>query len=149
VGCGQKSDIRLAPADGVVTYQGRPLADATVMFAPEKGPLAIGTTDLEGRFTLATGSRKGVAVGNSKVAIYVGGAGGGQSEMQAPERAKTAEEAQAYLKKAGEMQMKRNQEGGPAKPKSIIPSKYEKPDSSGLEYEVKASGTNHFDIKLE
>ena len=148
VGCGaEKTSVQLAPAEGTVTYQGRPLADATVLFAPEKGPIATGVTDLEGHFTLATGSRRGAAVGTSKVAINVGGPPGG-AETEAPPPPKTEEEAREFSKKAGEMQMQMAQDEL-AKPHSIIPPRYEKAESSGLSYEVKASGPNNFEIKLE
>ncbi|HVV99995.1 MAG TPA: carboxypeptidase-like regulatory domain-containing protein [Planctomycetaceae bacterium] len=146
-GCGGGGDsVKLAPAEGTVSYQGSPLADATVMFVPEKGPIATGFTDLDGHFTLATGSRRGVAVGPAKVSITAGGPPG-SDRPEPPPLPKTEEEAQVYLKKVGEMQMQMNREGA-NEPKSIIPPKYAKAESSGLQYEVKASG-NKFDIKLD
>jgi hypothetical protein len=148
VGCSSSSEgPKLASADGTVTYQGHPLADATVLVAPEKGPVATGVTDLEGHFTLSTGSRRGAVVGPVHVAISAGEpASGGVPELPKP---KNAEEARAYLEKAGQMQQAMMQQGGPQQPKSVIPPKYAKIDTSGLSYEVKASGDNHFDIQLQ
>ncbi|HVW02068.1 MAG TPA: carboxypeptidase-like regulatory domain-containing protein [Planctomycetaceae bacterium] len=148
VGCSSSSaGPQLAAADGTVTYQGHPLADATVLVAPEKGPVATGVTDLDGHFTLSTGSRRGVVVGPVHVAISAGQpASGGVAELPQP---KTAEEARAYVEKAGQMQQAMMQQGGPQQPKSVIPPKYAKMDTSGLSYEVKASGDNHFDIQLQ
>ena len=148
VGCSSSSEgPKIVPADGTVTYQGRPLADATVMFAPEKGPIASGITDLDGHFTLSTGSRRGVAVGPVHVSVNAGEpANDGLAELPKP---KNAEEARAYLEKAGQMQQALIQQGGPRQPKSLIPPKYARMDTSGLTYEVKASGDNHYDIKLD
>ena len=147
VGCSSSGEgPKIVPADGTVTYQGRPLADATVMFAPEKGPIATGVTDFYGHFKLATGSRRGVAVGHVQVVVNAGGPDDeGVTELPKP---KTAEEARAYVEKAGQMQQAMRQQGG-AQPKSPIPQKYAKMDTSGLAFDVKSSGDNHFDIKLE
>jgi len=68
VGC-NRSGLNLAPVSGVVTYQGAPVEKAGVLFMPETGPFAIGTTDAEGRFTLMTANREGALVGNHRVAI--------------------------------------------------------------------------------
>ena len=68
VGC-NRSGLNLAPVSGVVTYQGAPVEKAGVLFMPETGPFAIGTTDAEGRFTLTTANREGALVGNHRVAI--------------------------------------------------------------------------------
>jgi hypothetical protein len=67
-GC-NRSGLNLAPVSGVVRYNGAPVAHAGVMFVPETGPYAIGTTDAEGRFTLKTANHEGAIVGSHKVAI--------------------------------------------------------------------------------
>ena len=147
IGCGSEKGPTLAPADGTVTYQGQPLADANVMFVPEKGPLATGITDSDGHFTLATGARSGVAVGPAKVAIDAHSPE--ESSVAAPPKPKNAQEAQEYVRKLGDMQTQMNQQGGPPQPKSLIPQQFTKVETSGLSYEVKAKGGNHFDIKLD
>jgi hypothetical protein len=71
VGCG-KDGLELAPVEGVVLLEGRPVADAGVVFAPvdsKQGLPAVGTTDAEGKFTLITANRPGAALGEHRVAI--------------------------------------------------------------------------------
>lgn len=65
-GCGGSGD--LVPVEGLVTLNGRPLADASVTLTPvraiDPGPF-VGKTDAEGRFVLSPpgSERGGVAVG--------------------------------------------------------------------------------------
>jgi hypothetical protein len=68
VGC-NRSGLNLAPVEGVVTYKGAPLDNAGVMFKPEKGPIAIGQTDAQGKFSLITANHEGALVGDHKVSI--------------------------------------------------------------------------------
>jgi hypothetical protein len=68
VGC-NRSGLDLAPVEGVVTYDGEPLAEAGVLFKPEQGPFAMGETDAEGKFTLMTANQEGALIGNHQVAI--------------------------------------------------------------------------------
>src|SRR5436190_17774060 len=62
------------PVEGKVTLDKKPLANATVMFAPTKangpGPF-VGTTDVQGKFKLGLleSSRVGAAVGEYSVII--------------------------------------------------------------------------------
>jgi hypothetical protein len=68
VGC-NRSGLNLAYVDGVVTYNGQPVEHAGVTFKPDSGPIAMGTTDAEGKFTLITANRSGALVGEHKVGI--------------------------------------------------------------------------------
>jgi hypothetical protein len=63
------SGLDLAPVEGIVTYNGTPLADAGVLFKPAQGPFAMGVTDAEGRFTLTTANEEGAIIGDHQVAI--------------------------------------------------------------------------------
>ena len=60
LGCGDTAGTPLVPVSGRVMMDNKPLAHATVQFTPESkpggeiGPLAFGTTDAEGRYTLKT-----------------------------------------------------------------------------------------------
>ncbi len=153
-GCsgGGSGDVKLAPADGTVTYQGKPLAGATVTFSPDKGPLAMGVTDLNGKFTLASGAMLGAAVGPAKVSVTAFPPGqkstpGAEDVSKIP---KNADEAAAQLAKMGEMQEARRTGKDEANlpPKSLIPEKYMKVDTSDLKYTVKPGGDNHFSIEL-
>lgn len=68
-GCG-RSGIELFPVQGQVLLDGKPLAEAGVMFLPaDTGPSSMGTTDSEGRFELMTVNSKGAPRGNYKVTI--------------------------------------------------------------------------------
>jgi hypothetical protein len=66
-GCGTP---KLLPVSGVVTLDGKPIADAGVLFCPvDRGPPASGTTDANGQFQLATINNLGVAPGRYGVTI--------------------------------------------------------------------------------
>jgi hypothetical protein len=60
LGCGDTAGTPLVPVSGRVMMDYKPLAHATIRFTPQSkpggamGPLAIGTTDAEGRYTLKT-----------------------------------------------------------------------------------------------
>lgn len=53
-GCG--SGVDTVPAEGVLTYKGKPVPDMAVTFMPQggKGQMATGETDAEGKFKLQT-----------------------------------------------------------------------------------------------
>jgi hypothetical protein len=67
-GC-NRGGLELAPVEGVVTYNGSPVADAGVMFAPQQGPSAMATTDADGRFSLTTANQPGAVIGDHRVSI--------------------------------------------------------------------------------
>jgi hypothetical protein len=77
VGCG--GSLNTAPVSGVITVDGRPLANASVTFAPEEqtaeAPISNGKTDADGRYTLAvtaTGD-PGAVLGTHTVRVaYIG-----------------------------------------------------------------------------
>lgn len=144
---------KIVAADGVVTYKGSPLAGATVTFVPEKGPLAMGVTDLEGKFKLSTGALVGVAVGSAKVSVTAYPAGQSSSSpassLGAPPQ--NPQEAAEYWKKVGEMQqsMAQKKTTEPEQPRSLIPERYAKAETSGLSYTVNPSGENHFTVELK
>ncbi|PQO38605.1 carboxypeptidase-like regulatory domain-containing protein [Blastopirellula marina] len=60
----------LADVSGVVTLDGKPLAEATVLFQPLSGRPSAGTTDQDGKFRLRyTASETGAKIGDHKVII--------------------------------------------------------------------------------
>jgi len=62
--------LALAPAEGTVTLDGRPVAEAGVFFTPiEGGPSATGSTDAAGHFKLRSANREGAMVGEHRVTI--------------------------------------------------------------------------------
>ena len=68
VGCGQKEN--LVSVSGTVLLDGKPLEAATVTFHPVKGgPVGSGVTDSAGRFTVMTGTSKGLKPGEYIVTV--------------------------------------------------------------------------------
>jgi hypothetical protein len=87
VGCGSN----MAPVSGTVMLDGKPLANATVVFEPisnepNPGPGSIGTTNAKGEFSLQlmTGKGQGAVVGKHKVSITAY-EGGGEAPSSSPD----------------------------------------------------------------
>lgn len=122
LGAGCRSGVELLPVSGVVTLDGKPVEQATVLFKPETGPVAYGQTDAAGRFELSTAGRKGAVPGKHKVSITKTKVTGvGNDEMVDPEKVKT---------------------------EWIVPQKFTDPDKSGLTAEV-ARGKTTFEFHLK
>ena len=72
-GCSDETTVELAPVSGRVTFDSRPLVNATVTFMPEStgelAPTSSGTTDSEGRYTLEAPLGSGAMPGRHKVMI--------------------------------------------------------------------------------
>lgn len=67
-GCGQKEN--LVPVSGEVLLDGKPLDGATVTFHPVKGgPVGSAMTDSSGRFTVMTGTLRGIKPGEYIVTV--------------------------------------------------------------------------------
>jgi hypothetical protein len=66
-GCGPKA----VPTEGIVTFDGKPVAGASVMFVPLQGPPASAITDEKGEFQLTTsgGHGAGALPGEYKVTV--------------------------------------------------------------------------------
>jgi hypothetical protein len=73
-GCtGGGNEVDLGTVSGVVTMDGKPLADAIVVFAPAEGNPSTGRTDTNGSYELSyLGNAKGAILGNHKVSITTG-----------------------------------------------------------------------------
>ena len=52
VGCGGPDHPEVGRVSGVVTLDGQPLPEATVMFQPENGRASVATTDSAGKYSL-------------------------------------------------------------------------------------------------
>lgn len=132
-GCGGSRPPSLTAVTGDVLQNGAPVADAQVTFINEQaeGLPATASTDANGKFTLETywnpakQSYSGAAPGTYKVTV-----------------SKTEEPTQAEIDEA----MAKSR---PLERKYLIAKKYGAAKTSGLSFEVKASGENHFQIAVD
>lgn len=120
---GCDSSPPLAPVEGVVTYDGKPLEFGYVMFQPRKGQPAQGQITTDGTFTLATeGHGPGAFLGEHRVSVYCyQGHRPGASDPNNPNQSLGA---------------------------SLIPPGYSRGGMSGLSAEVTAGGLSGFAIEL-
>lgn len=147
IGCGRQAGVEgVIKVTGTVTYQGKPVDGASVMFSPTgaTGRAASGRTDASGRFELTTlNANDGALAGSYKVAIS-------KIEDLDPAHHITAEEM-AKLAAEGKSvpiaSMKTVQKGGGLKHQ--VPEMFEKADTSGLTAEVTAGGKNDFQFNLK
>lgn len=112
----------MAPVSGKVTYNGKPVPKGSVTFASttQGGRNATGQLDANGFYKLQTENPgDGALIGDYLVTIYA-----------------HDEPILDYIPKK------------PIPPKILTPTKYEKPETSGLKATVK-SGSNTFDFELK
>lgn len=120
-GCG-KAKPATAPVTGRVLLDGKPVADAAVMFEPVDGGVpARGSTGADGGFTLSTFARDdGGLLGRHRVSI-----------------SKFVTEGVA----ANELGLEAAPGAPGLQPKAALPTRYADPKTSGLEATVEAAGT--------
>lgn len=125
-GCG--GDGKVAPVSGVVTLNGKPVADVELLFQPEAGdstnspgPPATGVTGPDGRYTLKV-------IGDSKPGATVG-----KNHVLFSARA-AAEDFSEDGKKRG-------------KPAISIPARYS--NEAKMQFDVPRSGTSSADFELK
>lgn len=141
-GCSGSSDEKpVYEVSGTITFGGGPVAKATVIFSPlDNQPVATGITDNKGVFQLTTyDSFDGAAEGKydvliSKVAVPKGSG----APVHDPTGKDTASSAPVHNAADAE-----TEDGG-----ATLDPKYGKP-GNGMTAEVKSSGDNVFDFKLE
>lgn len=124
----------LVPATGTVLYNNKPVSGANITFIVDKAPIATGSTDADGKFSLTTGGRPGAPLGNAKVSI---------SKVSATQENLTSMTPQDMANMAAQGQ------------KAIgttveeIPSKYNSPEKSGLVATLDEDGSkNVFEFRL-
>lgn len=140
IGCGDSDGVKLAKAGGTVTMQDAPLSGANVTFIPESGPVAVGQTDDQGKFTLSTGGRSGAPVGNCRVSIQLSAPSDDLSSLS------SEEQMRELTKQMGATQGK----FGEKDQKSLVPEKYSKAETSGLAFTVSSDASeNDFKIALQ
>jgi hypothetical protein len=132
-GCQKNGLDGLVPVAGKVTYQGKPVEGADVVFNPaSNGRAAFAKTDASGKFQLTTlDPQDGAHPGDYKVTIS-------KKEMINP---MTAEEAEEWFHK----------HSGPPPPRKVkndLPEKYADEKTSELTATVKENGTNQVNFDL-
>lgn len=124
VGCGRPASIALAPCEGTVTLDGRPVEGWYISFHPDpeqssRGPASMGLTGPSGAFRmLATGGRQGAVVGQHRV--FLSPPGGDLPPLELSSRAAAVS----------------------------VPAMYQKPETSGLVATVEPDRSNHFTFGL-
>lgn len=113
LGCGGEGPA-LVPVKGKVLLNGQPLTTGNVTTMPPSGRGAFGPIQSDGTFELTSGREAGALVGLHKVAVV-------------------AVEGEAF-------QGAEAPATGPAK--SLVPQRYNNPETSKLTIEVKADGEN-------
>lgn len=129
-GCGVSEppgpkQLPIVPATGVVTYNGAPLANATISCQHADGEAAAsGKSDSSGKFTLKSyGDKDGAPAGSYKVAVSVSAVQEVEPGVLAPEP--------------------------PGGFKSPIPAKFGNIAESGLTLEIPAAGSTDLKIDLK
>jgi len=125
---------------GTVTYQGKPLAGAVITFVPTgaDGEAASAFTDSNGKYALTTWEAgDGARPGEYRVKVS-------KQEQQAVDPSKMVKNLSIEEEQKTYVESKK-----PRPPaKSLIPSKYQDEQTSGLAHTVEKKPTT-FDIKLE
>lgn len=146
-GCGGGgSGVSTVPVTGVVTLDGSPLPGATVSFSPQGGGgrAAVGTTDIDGKFSLMTvAPGDGAVPGSYGVAVtkkaIAAAAATGDARHSGGQM--TPEQTQAMMDAV--------KGAKPVEAKSDLPERYASASSSGLTATVEARGTNNFTFELQ
>ena len=141
VGCGSQDRTGsdpVYPVSDVVSYRGKPVAQADVtFFNAEKNRSAFGKTNENGEFKLTTFSANDGAVEGQHVVTVVKIAQSAETTPAAPL------ESEAYVPPGI------GQSTEPKPPKSDLPEKYADQATSGLTAAVKTDGPNVVKLDLE
>jgi hypothetical protein len=123
MGCSPSDRQALSLTTGIVSYKGKPVADADVTFTPTGGvgKPAYGRSGADGTYELSTyGNKDGAAIGEHSVTVVKQVPKGGKIDPSNP--------YQEY--------------------DSVLPKKYGDPKNSPLKFEV-VSGGSQYDIELQ
>jgi len=130
-GCSQEPRPTMAPVNGTVTLNGKPLTKGMVHFIPDNtkgstGRMAVAHIQPDGRFdgAMCFKPKDGALVGFHKIVIDVR-----NITPDPPEPGKSP--------------------SAPPQPPNLAPVRYSNPDTSGITAEVKAGVTNTFEFKLQ
>jgi hypothetical protein len=159
-GCNKGPSLKTYPVTGTVTYNGKPVAGATVNYISkdQATPPTTGVTDTDGRFSLSSyiGPKevlRGAVSGDYQVTILkeVSNAPGDSGQSQNMENLSDQERQQMMTKMWQQRSVgdpKGQRPPDPPKPKSEIPLRYAKPESSGLVATVVAGENEPREFKL-
>jgi hypothetical protein len=154
-GCFNKGP-KLVEAKGILTMNGAPLSDASVVVHYPDATSATGVSDAKGEFSLTYNGRNG-AVPGSKLKVSVSktasafdakgmtvskSAGGGPT----PEQIKSMQDQGAKMMADN---MKKNEGNKSPGGKSEVAAKFTKPDTSGLDVTIPEGGTKELKIDLK
>jgi len=129
-GCSAGSISGTAPVQGTVTYNGQPVAGATVSFVGEgDARMAVATTDAGGSYQLMTLDTAGAMPGKYTVLV-------------------TKTETVPDSDKVISMDEAAKNTGKAKEPKNLLPARFGDPAKTPLTFEVKPGQTNKFDLKL-
>ena len=145
-GCGGGAEVPdTAPVSGVITLDGAPVEGANVTFTPSsqdpEAKPAYGTTDANGKYTLATtvpgGKADGAVPGKHRITV---------TKIKAAETTDngSGEYGTDSYVPAGATGVPQEDTG----PEYIVPQRYGSKGTSGLEATVEASGENTFNFDL-
>ncbi len=141
VGCGNPN---LGQVSGIVTYDGQPLENATVIFIPQgpEGVLGVAQTDENGKYIMSSPLKKnvteGVLAGEYNVTIT-------KKEKIVDADQILYNEGKISYDELNERQSKKDID---VQAKSLIPTRYDSIETSGLTAEVQAKTENVFNFEL-
>jgi hypothetical protein len=122
-GCGGGADhLKVVPIAGVVKYKGSPVADADIVFYPEKGPVGSAKSDAKGAFQIKTNGQSGGLAGKSKVTVSAP-----QNSAIPPSDGRAMEFAN----------------------KSTVPSKYSSESTTDLSVDIASGGNRELQLELK
>jgi len=158
-GCGGKGpSLKTYPVTGTVTYDGKAVAGATVAYVSKsvEAPRCTGVTDPDGKFSLATyagGNQilKGAPAGDYQVTIVkMEATGGSSASVDTKMESMSDIERQEAMSKMWQQQRAPDGQNRPKtdKPKSEIPEKYGKPETSLLTATVVVGENDPREFKL-
>ncbi|MDR1382902.1 MAG: DUF4198 domain-containing protein [Planctomycetaceae bacterium] len=137
-GCSVNRLRGLVPVEGIVFYDGKPVAEANVTFYPEnqENRTAVALTDANGKFKLTTlEANDGAFPGAYKVTVV---------KYSAPPNIDANINNMSGLEKSAAMKKYLDAKD---EVKSLLPTKYAAPNTSGLTVTVSTKGVR--DLKLE
>jgi hypothetical protein len=137
-GCG--GGLKTVNVTGTVTFDGEPLAEATIAFSPEtsgEGHPGYAITDVNGHYKLQT------LLGNPDAGTTPGKYLVTVSKMEKSATTTTSSDDPEYMR-----QIEMGRMGTPPPPKSLIPVSYGNMTTSGLSATVENKKENVFDFNL-